>query len=54
MMEDDDILDAWGYAGEMVDCMSCGGIGTEYGETCVTCGGLGWVNEPIDAEANDG
>ena len=48
-MEDDDNLDAWGNAGEMVDCMSCGGIGTEYGETCVTCGGFGWINEPFDA-----
>ena len=46
--------DAWGNYGDEETCMTCDGCGMEYGETCVTCGGLGWVNQPIDEETNDG
>ena len=51
---DDDNLDAWGNAGEAETCMICDGSGTEYGETCVTCGGLGWVNQPIEEDSDNG
>ena len=46
MPQAEEVEDAYGRTGEREDCMSCGGKGTEYGETCLTCGGYGWVNNP--------
>jgi len=37
--------DAYGRTGERYDCMTCGGSGREYDETCLGCGGLGWCRE---------
>lgn len=39
--------DAYGNEGDRSDCLSCGGRGIDYGETCVGCGGLGWVREAL-------
>ena len=46
MIDPDVYEDAYGRRGcNPVDCMSCGGSGVEYGETCITCGGEGFLIE---------
>jgi hypothetical protein len=51
----DDLVDAWGFIGHMIECSACDATGTldSDAEQCAGCLGYGWLNSSSIGESID-